>query len=789
MADHLPLPSGRQLDTRRRRPGPISSGRRSNRSAHAQELKAELGTASAGIDDGERSDDIDPRLVFKLRAATRIGDGPFARLSFQVLGEGRGWTYAVLTTRESRELFSQILSEYQDVDARHAEWSRPQNLADAIDNFEGVELYGSTDRLDPEIRELTFEQPEIVDISLWPTTSEDDARSRVEEVVAALEVLVVNGSVEIVATDTRPTTSSIRILTDRAGLALVAEHVWVERIRPQLTARYSLRDILGAQTPQQLPPPTLEPIGVIDGLAVELNPLLDGRILDAREFPDSHVFAQIDDHGTAVSSIAIWGTLEFVLTRTTAPDSAPIVNARILELRASDNKLVVVGTPYQTVESAIKWMAEENDVKIINVSFNRGHAETAILRSDLTETIDRLARKYDLVVVVAAGNIEPGDGIDHSRYPDVLTNPESEVAPPGDCALAVTVGAYSARDAPATKPTSVMRPIARRGYPAPFTRIGPVQSHLRTGRPKPEFSFDGGNLVRDLSRGRILWEDAGVAVPVALPPIAGQILTTESGTSFAAPGVAHEISAIAARYQQATANTLRALAALSARRTESGRVGNLDLRRASVYGEPRADRVLESGGPCAIMTIEQEVATNAVTVHELPVPYEFAAGQSRRSLRIALAFDPPVLRSRREYLAGSMSVELVRGLSIEEVVEHYQQQPTIADAAASPRLVRRDLPGRRLRPQLSPGSTFLSGSTLIRQDYVDQPWDPDLDSYFIIVSHVRSSWSARQQREYQTQRYSLAVELSDQGRPTLDVHNLVAARLQELSRIRGRIRV
>lgn len=169
-------------------------------------------------------------------------------------------------------------------------------------------------------------------------------------------------------------------------------------------------------------------------------------------------------------------------------------------------------------------------------------------------------------------------------------------------------------------------------------------------------------------------------------------------------------------------------------------------------------------------------------MHELPVPYEFADGSSCRSLRVALAYDPPVLRSRREYTSGSMSVELVRGLSYKEVSDHYQRQPSIAQAAADPTLLRRNLPPRSLRPRLNPGVQRLASSTLIRHDYVDQPWDPDLDFYFLVVTHSRSAWSPRQQRLYATQKYSLAVELSDQGRLHLDVHGLVEAKLRTIIR-------
>ncbi len=572
MADHLPLPPGRALESRRAPNAPIRGSRARDRSEHAAGLKGSLHDISelAGVDDEDEA--IDPRLVLKIRGATRISEGPFSRMEFQVLGEGDDWTYAVLTGRQSRNLFRQLLDEYSDTFEHGAPWSHPQNLATAIDNIIGVELYRPEDRLDPELGFLSFAEPEIVDISLWPAPSLSMASERVSDIEALLTAAAQSGSVaEAIANDARPQTTMIRARVDRATLSLLSLEGWIERIRPQISTGTTLRDILRASAPESLPPMAREPIGVLDGVVVETNPLISGRVARSNEFPVGHVFRDVDTHGTAVASLAMWGNLDFVLTKEPrVRQGVPIVSARVLDVDQKNRRLVVAGQAHVTFEQALRWMKDEVGIRVVSISINRDLPEAGLLRSELTSKLDELARELDLVVVVSAGNRDtaPATGW-MDQYPNYLLEASNEVTPPGDAALALTVGASCRRDVPSTEPRSMMLPVAPLGGPAPFTRTGPVRNHLQFGRAKPELSADGGNLVVDSSSARVIRDDAGVSVPVATPPAGGQILSTEIGTSYSAPAVAYEVALIAHRYPDASANSLRALL----RRSE---VGGLD---------------------------------------------------------------------------------------------------------------------------------------------------------------------------------------------------------------------
>jgi hypothetical protein len=66
---------------------------------------------------------------------------------------------------------------------------------------------------------------------------------------------------------------------------------------------------------------------------------------------------------------------------------------------------------------------------------------------------------------------------------------------------------------------------------------------------------------------------------------------------------------------------------------------------------------------------------------------------------------------------------------------------------------------------------------LLRSELTGVELDPDDgDEYFLAVPHSRAPWSALS--EYQTQKYGLAVEITDEGRVDLPLYDLVAAKLR-----------
>ncbi|VVJ23870.1 Uncharacterised protein [Amycolatopsis camponoti] len=733
-------------------------------------------------------EELDTRIVLKLRGATRLKTGPFRGLGLTELGEGAGWTYAVLSTRESRNRLGEVLREYGGTDpATPIDWDHPQSWADLLDTIEDIALYGPDDRYDRELDTLTFDRRELLDVVMWPSPGPADAQTR----VAAIENLVRAASrddsaIRVVAIDPRPQTTVIRVSADRALLDRLLAEPWVERVRPPLRPEVTLADLVTATITVPLPTPDGEPIGIVDGLAVTANPLLHGAVTASKGFPAGHVYGGPDDHGTGVAGMAVWGDLEFLVRRTPPSRTPrPVVNARVLEFNGRNN--TVVGQPHVTIAEAIRWLVDEHGVRVVSISINRNEPADGLLPSELTTTLDELARELDVVIVVSTGNRHtdvPASGWLHG-YPGYLVDTDAGIAEPADAALAVTVGSLARRDVPGGASTSSMIAIAPAAGPSPFTRSGPTRGKNATGTLKPEFVHHGGNWAHDHQLNQLSRRDPGISVITAIPPQGARFIGVDNGTSYAAPAVAHEVARIATRYPDASANLLRALLALSARVPEKSAVAGIDPLRTCGYGVPDAERILESGGANAILTIEATITTNSVVIHRVPVPYEFAEGASKRLFRVALAFDPPVRRSRREYIAGTMSVELVRGLDEAEVGRHYRLQPSVSQVNADPTVTRLDLPKGRLRPQLAPPPSRVASNTLIRRDFDHKAWDSDDEHYFLVVSHDLSPWTDRQKKQYPTQRYALAVHIADEDRANLDLHNLIRVQLRTRLRAGG----
>lgn len=757
------------------------------RRRHGEELSASLEQLAATVDATAVAEgDEDARVVLKIHASARLAPGPLSRLRLSTLGEGDDWTYFVLSTHESRSELAAVLSDYcqlPDGESKNVDWSHPKSWAKFVDQVEGIELFGPDDRADASLADLTFTPTALVDCLLWPASSAAIGSERVGEILRLVTDHSQGGhpAVHVEAVDTRPDRMMVRVAVDSELLGRLLESVEVERVRKPLEAAVTQSAMVAAVLPADLPGAASTLIGVVDGL-LTASPLTEPFTADRREFPRGHVFSGPDEHGTAVASVAVWGSLDALVTGGAMPVPHPVVAARVLE-PTNRGTNTVVGLAHVTIESAIRWMVAEHGVRIVNLSINHSTPATAPLRDELTVTIDELARELDLVVVVSAGNrlSDPPSHWLHG-YPGYLSDAEAGIASPGDAALAVTVGSLAVRDVPGGRFASSRVAIAGVQEPSPFTRSGPVRGGVGA-MLKPEFVAHGGNWCWDQSGNAVDSRDPGVSAIVAQPPTLGRLVGARTGTSYAAPAVAHEVARVAERYPDAGANLLRALTALAA----PSRVAAAGPARYALgYGYPDASRVLESDTHRVFLTFQGEMPTNRVVVHRLPIPTAFAEGVRERSLRVALAFDPPVRRGRREYAAGGMTVELVRGLTLEEVAATYERQPTVAQVEADSSLVRLGLPRGSQRPDLEPGATAVAANTLIRREFIAGQWDPEHLDYFIVVTHNQSPWTNAQRAAYDVQSYALAVEVADEAGSAVDLYASMRALLRPRLRVRRR---
>lgn len=115
----------------------------------------------------------------------------------------------------------------------------------------------------------------------------------------------------------------------------------------------------------------------------------------------------------------------------------------------------------------------------------------------------------------------------------------------------------------------------------------------------------------------------------------------------------------AATVPQEVVDRLSALGADAIRKV-CGR-GQVDLERAAYSDEARV-----------VLYAEDELAIDHFAVYEVPIPVAFQQTRGRRTVKISLAFDPPVCHTRVDYAGIGMSFRLIRGCTAEQVFEHYR---------------------------------------------------------------------------------------------------------------------
>jgi hypothetical protein len=783
---HPELPERRVLASRRTpRVAPPRPARNPHR--HGGSLREQLGAVqrTRALDGG-----VDPDLVFKIRAARgRLNEGMLSSRGVTFLSETTDYTYFVLSRDDARQL-DQALAGYErgpDVDGA----SGPSgSLFDWVD---AIEPYGPEDRRGPGLDGLSpGAERNVVDVSVWPSSSYDEAERRAE--IVRRVVGSGHGQVLLAAVGVRRTV--LRVAVSIPGLSDILTTSVVERVRtppvpfldPSDWRNVGADDLLVRRQASAA-------VGVLDDAPATGHPLLQGLVRSVIEIgPADYAWPPQGHHGSLVTGRILFPALQAELRGHTPVTAVGEVHvARILEPDPFNPwQTRFAGgdrgePPHVVVERAIRALHAAHHVRVLNLSLGFREPFTRVHVGELTEMLDDLAAELDIVIIVPTGNVtvhldgrvESGD---HARdgYPNYLLDPEHRLSEPGPAALALTVGAIAHSDAPAERdpPRLGNQAIAGIGHLAPFSRTGPGVGPGNERVNKPDLVDEGGNWVLD-DTGQVIREDPGVAViSTALEP-SGRLFRACCGTSFAAPAVARCAADVLHQYPGASANLIRALVASSAREP-SGALGIDEPARRHLYGigQPDSARAVSSGGPRVTMTFDGAMDVDTAVIHPVPVPGLFAAGRSRtRRLRIALAYDPPVRRQRREYLAGTMQLDLYRNIGLEELAEIVARQNPEDPAP----LVR----DRRRVAGLRPGVSSVRYSTLHMREWAPLQLNvDDGDTYYLVATHRTQVWARNS--EYASQRYALAVTLEDQARLDLDLYALVTQQVRIATRARVR---
>lgn len=649
--------------------------------------------------------------------------------------------------------------------------------------FNAIESVGELlpiDRIGPILKSEGFREPnafknertEILDVELWPVVDfqADLFIHRITTVVESQGGTVLDqyrgASALLVRVQAKG--KAIRALLDQTEVSSIDRPP-----QPDLPDLGIEQIDIGQIGEAVAAPPNAVAIGIVDSGLTSGHPLIAGSVIASFGVPASLGDDDGKMHGTPVSGIAAYGDLRQRIVGGDWDAKFRIASAKVVNAQGTFDSKELVPTQ---MEQAIRRLHNEFGCKVINISLGDVRRPVGLRPSAWAAALDELARELDLVIVVAAGNADRTklaalgpEVID--RYPQFILDPSNRILEPGSAVNVLTVGSLAHGNGldEADAEGVTVQSLCDASQPSPFTRIGPGSN----GCVKPDLVDFGGTAVYDGLARRLL---DGASKPNAGVPslhsdyVRRQLLTSVSGTSFAAPLVAYKAALIAESLPDASANLVRALLALSADQPQAARdalgLANEETRYNVLgYGVADVARAVQSEDGRAILYREDSLAGDKFAVYEVPIPEEFQNTKGARQIRVALCFDPPVRHTRLDYAGISMGFNLLRGTTPAEVFDAFRrwEKKKEGEPFTLQNVLKCDMkpgPQRREKGTLQ-CATFTAKTNLERFG----------DSYYLAV-RCESGWS------FEDQRFAVAVELRHEaGIPLYE-------RLQERVRIR-----
>lgn len=357
---------------------------------------------------------------------------------------------------------------------------------------------------------------------------------------------------------------------------------------------------------------------------------IDGSVVD-REEPVGPPFST--DHGTFVASRIMYGdTLrDQVAAGQLRPDVRVLSVCTATHDDVGNRKSASTDELMRIIRDTVtRW---HQQIRVFNISQNLFPSDLSLdptvpddVVSPLAAELDTLARKFDVLFVVTAGNYpRPGAPPPSVAYPDYFPQPDTRVVPPAEAVLALTVGSLAER--------ANQGSLAPQDAPSPFTRRGPGFQRFR----KPDLVAHGGNYgmnwqaVEDLAT-------AGIGNH-------GDHLCWGCGTSYAAPLITRLAARLFEEIPSATPQLVRALLIHFASHSESSSMP--DMWQLVGNGRPDPDRVLQSTQWSQAFVHTAAVSHREIRRVEFYVPKAVAERKGRKRVRIraTVAYAPETNRT------------------------------------------------------------------------------------------------------------------------------------------------
>lgn len=733
-----------------------------------------------------RPTQIDPALILRiqLNPSSTISEEDWDRAGLTLLSIDANKTFVLFASDRELVEFRRRLSEYRGgavAERRNAPYAGMFAAIQEIRAIDPEDRIGRILRAQGLTTQESFTDDEryTVDVELWDFGAREITRARVEQVRAL-----------IAANDGRVTDSYLG-----EALALLRAHCPGRLIKLLLSIETVAnvdappRSALGVATvlalglpdlaPVLPPRPDAAPVTILDSGVTAAHPLLAPAVGEATAIPRA-IGDAFDEHGhgTMVAGLALYGDIDDSIDRRIFAPQLRVFSARVLNRdgRFDDEKLIT-----SQMREAIQYFYNTYACRVFNISL--GDDRLPYLGGKVSPwaaILDSLARELNIVIVVSAGNYVHDPAVpDHhvTEFPHYLFTADARVIEPATGCTVLTVGALAQRaDVPPGYAANnvAFRPIAAAGEPSPFTRSG----FGLGGAIKPDLCDFGGNYAYDGTLGRLHSGVAELSVVSLHREYLARLFTTDCGTSYAAPRIAHAAARLTERFPGASGNLIRALLAASARVPSPAErlltpISDTAVLRVCGYGRPSLERAQWSDDNRVVLYADTTIDLDRFHVYEVPVPQEFYGSNVARTLSVTLAFDPVVRHTRFDYLGMTMSFRLIRGRSIDQIIDAFRARTRDEDAPDR-------LSSTRYDCDMTPGPNLRESSTLQKGTYrLVRPADGYGDTYHLVVRCERK-WA---RDEHAPQRYAVVVVMEQSENLNL------YTRLRERTQIRVAARV
>lgn len=696
-----------QPDRRTRRRPPSLVRPRSDRTAHAQSVSFGFSQTSEQVTETRQRIGIDPSRLFVLEFSSLNLDIRDAIERYQAWivdeyderdGEEQNYRFLVqFPTETSRQLFLTDLQLYRE-ESDNTETLPPVMRRSFFDALQmPIRTPSREERMGVRLRQEGLPEQELfyLDVDFWhPPTQEETQRLR-DEIRGLCERMGGRRIEEV-------QTSSLLLAKIQANRRLAEALLDLDLVArvdlpPRLAPAYSA--IFNTDPPPTLPMPSDDDpiVCVVDSGVLSGHPFLVNWVIEERDFDTGEdTPTDLNGHGTSVAGLVVYGRVADCLESQTWQPQVKICSAKVLLNGAFGNPVFPDDRRVEAItEEAIRHFAGERQCKIFNLSVGIPAEVYGDARQFAwAEKLDELARELDVVIVVSSGNrVDPPipenvltrEQLQEALRDQLLSDPAQRLCNPATAALALTVGAIASSDAlgrddtnggPRLQDAVAAAPV---NAPSPFTRVGPgYASSASSPSVKPELVGYGGNYaLQTIAGGRPRWNRSFINLgePTLCLENNGRFLSGRVGTSFAAPYVAHAAAMAMASLestlgQRPSANLIRALVGSSTGTPgcpEGWLGGEEDALKLVGYGLCSVDDLIWSRQNVVRLIAMDVLEEDKLHVYRIAIPDVFMTTRGRRGISVALAYDPPVRASRREYLARTLQVEVLQGLTTDEV--------------------------------------------------------------------------------------------------------------------------